>query len=597
MGRSESERKGYINLVRILRYMTGKDVAYLVLCVLLIAAQVYLDLRIPDYMSAITTEIEMVGGSFDNVVDDGYGMIFCALGSLASSIATGFIAAGLASTLCKRIRAKEFENVERFSEGDMNRFSTASLITRSTNDITQIQLFVAMGLQIIVKAPIMAVWAVLKIAGKSWQWSAITVAAVVAMLVIVACVMYFAIPRFKRIQWMTDDVNRVVRENLNGVRVVRAYNAEGYQEDKFGKVNGSLTENNLSAYHSLAFMMPSISSIMSFLTLGIYWVGALLIDASGTYSGKLGLFSDMVVFSSYAMQVVMAFIMMVIVFMMLPRATVAAGRILEVINAEPTVEDGVSEGPSDTKGEVEFRDVSFRYAEGSDDVLGGISFKASKGETVAIIGSTGCGKSTLVNLIPRFYDVSGGQVLVDGIDVREYRKDALRSKIGYVSQKSILFSGTVADNVRFGRSSESKSDDDVRKALDVAQATEFVSRMEGGIEAHIAQGGTNISGGQKQRLSIARAVCMDPEIYIFDDSFSALDYKTDRTLRRALRDVSGDATVFIVAQRIGTIRDADTIIVLDDGRIAGMGTHEELMSSCDTYREIARSQLSEEELQ
>ena len=316
MGRSESERKGYINLVRILRYMTGKDVAYLVLCVLLIAAQVYLDLRIPDYMSAITTEIEMVGGSFDNVVDDGYGMIFCALGSLASSIATGFIAAGLASTLCKRIRAKEFENVERFSEGDMNRFSTASLITRSTNDITQIQLFVAMGLQIIVKAPIMAVWAVLKIAGKSWQWSAITVAAVVAMLVIVACVMYFAIPRFKRIQWMTDDVNRVVRENLNGVRVVRAYNAEGYQEDKFGKVNGSLTENNLSAYHSLAFMMPSISSIMSFLTLGIYWVGALLIDASGTYSGKLGLFSDMVVFSSYAMQVVMAFIMMVIVFIL-----------------------------------------------------------------------------------------------------------------------------------------------------------------------------------------------------------------------------------------------------------------------------------------
>ena len=579
----------------ILRHLRPAEWVLVAVSVALVFAQVYLDLSIPDYMSAITTIIT-TGGTVEMVLEEGLGMLACAFGSLAASVATGLMAARVAASLSRRLREMEFERVQSFSPDQIDGFSTASLITRSTNDITQIQMAVAMGLQVIVKAPILAVWAILKISDKSWQWSASTAVAVLALMVVIGVVMYFVVPRFRRIQWLTDNVNRVTRENLTGIRVVRAYNAEEYQERKFDAANNELTDNNLSANRAMSVMMPAMTSVMSLLSLSVYWIGAYLISSAGDPASRMALFSDMVVFSAYAMQVVMAFVMLVVIFMILPRAAVAAKRVEEIIDTEPAMRDGpVTEAPGDARGEVEFRNVCFRYTEASEYVLRDISFRAGKGETVAFIGSTGSGKSTLVNLVPRFYDVTEGQVLLDGVDVRDYTQEALRRKIGYVPQTASILSGTISSNVRYGDSAD-VGEEGVRNALAIAQADGFVGEMERGLEAPVAQGGSNLSGGQKQRLSIARAVFRRPEVYIFDDSFSALDFRTDRALRQALRKEAGGTTSLIVAQRIGAVMDADRIIVLDDGRMVGMGRHEELMRDCEVYREIACSQLSGEEL-
>jgi len=579
----------------ILRHLRPAEWGLVAVSVALVFAQVYLDLSIPDYMSAITTIIT-TGGTVEMVLEEGLGMLACAFGSLAASVATGLMAARVAASLSRRLREMEFERVQSFSPDQIDGFSTASLITRSTNDITQIQMAVAMGLQVIVKAPILAVWAILKISDKSWQWSASTAVAVLALMVVIGVVMYFVVPRFRRIQWLTDNVNRVTRENLTGIRVVRAYNAEEYQERKFDAANNELTDNNLSANRAMSVMMPAMTSVMSLLSLSVYWIGAYLISSAGDPASRMALFSDMVVFSAYAMQVVMAFVMLVVIFMILPRAAVAAKRVEEIIDTEPAMRDGpVTEAPGDARGEVEFRNVCFRYTEASEYVLRDISFRAGKGETVAFIGSTGSGKSTLVNLVPRFYDVTEGQVLLDGVDVRDYTQEALRRKIGYVPQTASILSGTISSNVRYGDSAD-VGEEGVRNALAIAQADGFVGEMERGLEAPVAQGGSNLSSGQKQRLSIARAVFRRPEVYIFDDSFSALDFRTDRALRQALRKETGGTTSLIVAQRIGAVMDADRIIVLDDGRMVGMGRHEELMRDCEVYREIACSQLSGEEL-
>lgn len=481
--------------------------------------------------------------------------------------------------------------------GEINRFSTASLITRSTNDITQIQMFVAMGLEVMVKAPVTGIWAVTKIAGKGTEWSLATGAAVIVLLVIIGIVIIFAVPKFRRIQGLTDNINRITREHLTGLKVVRAYNAENYQEQKFGKANEELTGNNLSAFRIMAIMMPGMQAIMNGLTLAIYWIGAFLINES-VGADKIAVFSNMVVFINYAVQVVMAFISLSMILMMLPRVTVSANRVLEVIETESSVKDGKrTSSPEGMEGTVEFKNVSFRYPDASESVLENISFTAKKGETVAFIGSTGSGKSTLINLVPRFYDATEGEVLVDGVNVKEYTLEALHDKFGYVPQTAVMFSGTVDSNVAYGDNGRgSYSEQDVEKAVDIAQAKEFVEKLPGTYQGRIAQGGSNLSGGQKQRLSIARAVCRKPEIYIFDDSFSALDYKTDRVLRSVLKKETGDTTTLIVAQRIGTIMDADKIIVLHDGRMVGMGTHRELLKTCKEYQEIALSQLSKEEL-
>lgn len=579
----------------ILRSITAKEWALIALTAVLVLLMVYLELEIPGYMSEITTYVE-TGADVDLIVDAGLRMLACAFGTLILSVVVSAVAAWVAASLARRLRRMEFERVESFSIDEMNRFSTASLITRSTNDITQIQNTIAIGLVMLMRAPIMAVMAITKIADKNWEWTLTTAVAVILLLAVIVAVMLYVIPRFKRIQWLTDDVNRVTRENLSGIRVVRAYNAEGYQEEKFDRANDNLTGTNLSANRALAFMMPTMMAGISFLSLAIYAVGAVLIDAAGMVD-RLGLFSDLVVFSSYAIQVVMSFVMIVVVLMMLPRAMVAAKRVGEVIDTEPSIRDGPLEGsPDGDLGTVEFRDVSFAYPGGGGDVLSHISFKAGRGETVAVIGSTGSGKTTLVNLIPRFFDVTSGEVLVDGIDVRQYKLGSLRRKIGYVSQGSFLFAGDVMENVRYGDTRDQRTEEDVRRALDIAQATEFIDRTEGGIRAPVSQGGTNFSGGQRQRLSIARAVCRHPEIMIFDDSFSALDYRTDRRLRRVLDESMAGTTRLIVAQRIGTIMNADRIIVLDEGRVVGMGSHEELLRTCPVYLDIARSQLSEKEL-
>ncbi len=580
----------------ILKYLRPGEWALIALCVLLVAVQVYLDLEIPGYMSEITVIIS-TGGPVDDVVSEGGGMLLCALGSLVVSVVVGGVAAWVAASLCRRVRRMEFERVESFSLEEMDRFSASSLVTRSTNDITQVQMAIAMGMQVMVKAPIMAVWAVTKIMDKSWEWTAVTAASVVVLMAIVGCVLLYVVPRFRRIQGLTDNVNRVTRENITGVRVVRAYNAESFQESRFEDANSELTDTNLSASRAMSVMMPGMSLVMNGLTLAIYWIGALLISSAGGTGERIVLFSDMVVFSSYAMQVVMSFIMLVVIFMILPRAMVAARRIEEVIDTEPSITDGgVREGEPGMEGTVSFRDVSFRYPGSAGDVVSGISFDVNRGETVAIIGSTGSGKTTLVNLIPRLYDVSSGEVLVDGVDVREYDLDALRLRIGYVPQRAFMFSGTVDSNVRYGDGSGDRTEAEVARAISIAQASDFVGSMDGGTSAEVAQGGTNLSGGQRQRLSIARAVCRSPSIYVFDDSFSALDYRTDRTLRSVLDRETGDAARIIVAQRIGTIMDADRIVVLDDGRMVGYGTHGELLEGCAVYRDIALSQMSEREL-
>lgn len=561
-----------------------------------ICFQVWLDLKLPDYMSEITTLVQTPDSAMSSIWAAGGNMLLCALGSLAAAVVVGFFAARLAASLSCRLRDQIYKKVESFSMEEIGNFSISSLITRSTNDITQIQMIVAMGMQVVIKAPIMAVWAILKISGKSWQWSAATGCAVFVLVLIVSILMVFALPKFKAIQKMTDHLNLVTRENLTGVRVIRAYNAESYQEEKFAQANEQLTRTHLFTGRLMAIMMPGMTLVMNGLSLSIYWIGAYLINAAAM-TDRLRLFSDMVVYSSYAMQVVMAFMMLVMIFIMLPRATVSANRINEVLDTKPRILDGKETEAIRPMGEVEFQNVSFKYPGAADYVLHNVSFKAKPGETVAFIGSTGSGKSTLINLIPRFYDATDGQIRIGGRDVQEYTLEELHNKIGYVPQKAVLFSGTVKSNIAFGENGKSEPDiEALKKAADIAQAADFIEKKQEKYDAPIAQNGTNLSGGQKQRMAIARAVCRQPEIFIFDDSFSALDYKTDSILRRRLAEETTNATTFIVAQRIGTIRHADQIIVLDEGHVAGIGTHDELMQNCKVYQEIAYSQLSKEEL-
>jgi len=584
-------------MAKLFRYLTKRQWAYVCAALVFIVAQVWLDLKLPDYMSEITTLVETKGSALSDILAQGGYMLLCALGSMAASILVGFLAAKVAAGLARTLRALVYDKTMDFSMEEINRFSSSSLMNRCTNDITQVQTLVAMGLQAIVKAPILAVWAVIKIAGKSWQWTMATAAAVLFLCLMLTLTLLFALPRFRRIQGLTDNLNRVTREQLTGIRVVRAFNAEGYQEEKFAKANDELTQTNLVANRVMALMSPTMTLINSGLTLAVYWIGAYLIEAADA-GRKLGIFSDMVVFSSYAMQVILAFMMLNMIFVLLPRAQVSAKRILEVLNTQSRIKDGAGAADTGEHGTVEFRHVSFRYPGAGSDTLTDISFKARRGETVALIGATGSGKTTLLNLIPRFYDATAGQVLVDGADVRDCSQKSLHNRIGYVPQKAVLFAGSVRSNVSYGDRGQGEiTDAEVRNAVCVAQGTEFVEAMEGTYDAPIAQGGTNVSGGQKQRLAIARAVAGKPEIFLFDDSFSALDYKTDRTLRKALGEQTKDATKIIVAQRIGTIRHADRILVLEHGKIVGAGTHEELMKSCPTYQDIAGSQLSKEELQ
>ena len=584
-------------MIAIFKHLKSKEWSMVGLGVIFIAAQVWLDLKLPDYMSEITQLVQTPGSAINSILNAGVWMLVCTLVSAILSIIVGYFAAKIAAGLSRTLRSDLFEKVESFSMQEINNFSTPSLITRSTNDIAQIQMMVAMGMQIIIKSPIMAVWAVAKMSGKSWQWTALTGGMIAFMLLGICGIMIFALPKFKRMQKLTDDLNRVTRENLTGIRIVRAYNAEDFQQEKFEGANSEFTKNNLSAQLAVSVIAPVIQLVMTGLTLGIYWIGAFIINAS-PIADRIVIFSDMVVFSAYAMQVVMSFMMLTMVFVMWPRAAVSAKRVNEVLNTKLSILDGsITSSPANTAGEIEFRDVGFTYPSAEEAVLKNISFSVKKGETVAFIGSTGSGKSTLINLIPRFYDVSSGQILVDGIDVKDYTQESLRRKIGYVAQRAVLFSGTVKSNVTYGDSTPGGNEDEaIRKAVSIAQSTDFVEDMDNAYDSAIAQGGTNISGGQKQRLSIARAIYRSPEIYIFDDSFSALDYKTDRVLRSALRHETSGITTLIVAQRIGTIKDADRIIVLDEGEIVGIGSHSELLQSCTVYKEIAYSQLSKEEL-
>lgn len=584
-------------MLKIFKNFKGKEWLLLSISVVFIVLQVWLDLRLPDYMSDITRLVQTQGSEMSEILTAGGWMILCALGSLIASVIVAALAAKIASNFSATLRSKLYDKVQDFSMEEINNFSTASLITRSTNDVTQVQTFIVIGLQLLIKAPILAVWAVLKITGKNWKLSLITGRAVLILLIIVGICIAIALPRFAKLQKLTDNLNRIARENLSGISVTRAYNAERYQEDKFEDANLELTSVNLVANRVMATLLPSISFIMSELTLAIYWVGAVLIQ-NADITSRMGLFSDVVVFSSYAMQVVMAFMMLVIVFILMPRASVAAKRINEVLDAEIKIKNGTtSQEIISAVGEIEFKNVSFKYPDADDYVIKDISFKVNRGETVAFIGATGSGKSTLINLIPRFYDATEGEVLVNGMNVKEYEQKHLRNKLGYVPQKVTLFEGNIESNIAFGNNGRSKiSKDDVVYGIYGAQATEFVERLDGQYEAHVSQGGNNFSGGQKQRLSIARAISRNPEVLIFDDSFSALDYKTDSKLRKFLKHESVGTTTIVVAQRISSIKEADKIIVLDNGLIVGMGKHDDLMKECNVYQEIAYSQLSKEEL-
>jgi len=587
-------------MLRILKHLRWKEWLLVAACVVLIVGQVQLDLALPDYMSEITRLVQTEGSQMSDILLAGGKMLLCALGSMLLTVCTTFFTAQIASRFSARLRGEMYRKVVGFSNEEINRFSTASLITRTTNDISQLQMFFSFGMQSLIKAPIMAFIAVGKISSKSWEWSLLTGGVIAFVCVLLVFIMLYAVPRMKKMQALTDNLNRITRENLTGLQVVRAYNAENYQEGKFAKANEEMTRNSQQANIAMSVMNPGMNLAMNGLTLGIYWIGAALISAIAVTSPaammeRIGLFSDMVVFMQYAMQVIMAFLMLVMIFVMLPRVTVSASRVNEVLDTKARIVDGKeTQGKPGMKGEIEFRDVSFRYPDADGDTIHHISFTAHHGQTVALIGATGCGKSSIINLIPRLYDAASGQVLVDGVDVRDYTQDALRSKIGFVPQKAFLFSGTVSSNVGYGE--DNASDAAIRKAVAIAQAAEFVESPEVGYSGTVAQGGSNFSGGQKQRLSIARAVARDPEILVFDDSFSALDYKTDHALRQALREQTSGTTNIIVAQRIGTIRDADCILVIEDGAIVGKGTHRELMESCKVYQEIAYSQLSKEEL-
>ncbi|WP_195244372.1 ABC transporter ATP-binding protein [Clostridium celatum] len=584
-------------MLKIFKNFKAKEWILFSISIIFVVSQVWLDLKLPDYMSEITKLVQTPGSEMKEILSSGGWMLLCALGSLVASIIVAALAAKMASNFSARIRFRLFDKVQSFSMEEINNYSTASLITRSTNDVTQVQMFIVMGLQVLVKAPILAVWAICKILGRNWELSLVTGGAVVLLMIIVGTCIVLALPKFTRLQKLTDNLNRVSRENISGIAVTRAYNAEKYQEDKFETANSELTSVNLFANRVMATLMPSISFIMSGVSLAIYWVGAVLIQ-NADITEKMTLFSDVIVFSSYAMQVIMAFMMLVMVFIMLPRATVAAKRINEVLDTKVTIKNGTStQSPIGVLGEVEFKNVSFKYPDADDYVIKDISFKANRGETIAFIGATGSGKSTLINLIPRFYDATEGEVLVDGVNVKEYDQKYLRNKLGYVSQKVTLFEGTVESNVAFGENGKAEiTKNDVVYGVYAAQASEFVENLEGEYDAYISQGGTNLSGGQKQRISIARAIARYPEVLIFDDSFSALDYKTDSKLRKFLKKESKGTTMIVVAQRISSIKDADKIIVLEDGKMVGMGKHDELMSTCNVYQEIAYSQLSKEEL-
>ena len=587
-----------LKLLKLFRYLSAKEWLFCLFSLVFVFVQVVLDLMIPDYMSRITTLIETPGSAIGEVWSAGGMMLLCAFGSLVSSVAVCFFASRIAANFSKRLRKEMFYKVESFTLEEINAFSTASLITRSTNDVSQVQMMVVMSLQVIVKAPLMAVWAIMKISGKAWQWSLATGIAVVLLVAILSIAIVRTFPRFKRIQWLQDSLNQAARENLTGIRVVRAYNAEAYQEKKFENVNTELLENSLYANRTMTLLSPFMGLVMNCLNMSIYWIGAVLISSvavSGAagVAARVDIFADMIVFMSYAMQVIMSFIMIVMVIIIMPRALEAAKRISEVLATQPKVVSGTVTDSGEVSGTVEFKNVSFTYPGGSGNVLSNVSFKADKGETVAFIGSTGAGKTTLVNLIPRFYDASEGEVLVDGVNVKDYELEALYARIGYVSQKAVMFTGTIEDNVAFGSNADKSR---LNEALEISHSAGFVSELEDKEKAHMARGGTNFSGGQKQRLSIARALCRDAEILIFDDTFSALDFKTDRELRDALKSRTAGQTKLIVAQRIGTIMSADRIVVLDEGHVVGMGTHRELLKTCEVYRQIALSQLSEEEL-
>lgn len=584
-------------MFRLFKNLTKKELILILVALVLVIFNVYIELKLPDYMSTITALVQTEGSTIGEVIEQGIYMLLCAGGSLISAAIVGYIAANVASSFAATIRKKIFKKIEKLGSFEVKQFSTSSLITRTTNDVTQVDMLIGMGLQMMAKAPIMAVWAILKILNKGFEWSILTACCVVLLLTTVSIIMILVLPRFARVQKAIDKINSVTRENLQGIRVIRAFNAESFQTERFEGVNNYLTDMQLFNQRCFSVMMPVMNIVMNGLTLGIYIIGAFLINQAGMQD-KITLFSNMVVFSSYGMQVIMSFLMLAFIFMMVPRAQISATRINEVLDAKESIVDGNFDGKTKEEGTVEFKNVSFKYPDADEYLLKDISFKVNKGETIAFIGSTGSGKSTLINLVPRLYDATDGEVLVDGVNVKKYKQTALYNKLGYISQKAVMFTGTVSENVAYGNNGKEKPDiDKIKKAIEVAQGTDFVEKMDKSYDAHIARGGTNVSGGQKQRLSIARAIARDPEIYIFDDSFSALDYKTDATLRKKLKEYTKDATSMIVAQRIGTIINADKIVVLDKGKCVGIGTHKELLKKCEVYKEIALSQLSEEELE
>ena len=583
-------------MIKLIKKLTKKQVLLILISIIFIAFQVWLDLKIPDYMNEITKYVQTEGSTMSDVLKPGSKMVICAFGSLLSSVVVGYFAAYIAAAFSKKLRKEIFEKVGTFGMKEIKNFSTSSLITRTTNDVTQVGLLISLGLQVIIKAPIMAIWAITKIVGKSYQWSIATAGAITILVALILVLVLIALPKFKKIQWLTDNLNKTTRENLTGIRVVRAFNAEKYQQQKFEKANKELTDTYKFTAKLMALMSPVMTMIMSGLSLSIYFIGAYLINEANMLD-KINLFSDMVVFSAYAMQVVMAFMMLTMIFILYPRASVASKRIVEVLETKQSIKEGTKQNSKET-GTIEFKNVSFKYPDAEEYMLKDISFKVKQGETVAFIGRTGSGKSTIINLIPRLYDATEGEVLVDGVNVKDYKEESLYDRIGYISQKAVMFRGTIEDNVALGTKNGKKpSKETIKKAVEIAQGKDFVEKLENKYEFELAEGGTNLSGGQKQRLSIARAIARDPEIYIFDDSFSALDYKTDYILRNELNKYTKDKVVVIVAQRIGTIKDADQIFVIEDGKIAGHGKHKELIKNCKIYKEIALSQLGKEEIE
>ena len=584
-------------MFKLFKNFTKKDIGIIVISIILIVFQVWLDLKLPDYMSAITRLVQTDGSAMGDILRQGGYMLLCAFGSLVSACVVGFLASNLSANFSYNLRSKVYNKVLDLSTAEIKQFQTSSLITRTTNDITQLEMLISIGLQLLIKAPIMAVWAITKILNKSLEWSMLTAGCVAILLAVVTGLMLIVLPRFEKVQKLIDKINNVTRESITGIRVIRAFNAEKYQENRFENVNNDLTNMQLFNQKCFAILNPVMMLVMNGLTLGIYAIGTYLIN-NAVISVKITLFSDMVIFSSYGMQVIMSFLMLAMIFMMWPRAQISARRINEILGCDISIEDGHNDIKPTEVGTVEFKNVSFKYPDADEYLLRNISFKVNKGETIAFIGSTGSGKSSLINLVPRFYDATDGEVLVDGVNVKNYSLEELHNKLGYIPQKAVMFTGTVKSNVAYGSKNGKKpSDAKVKEAIKIAQAQDFVSKMEDGIDSHIARGGTNVSGGQKQRLAIARSIARDPEIYIFDDSFSALDYKTDATLRSELKKYTKEATSMIVAQRIGTIINADKIVVLDKGTCVGIGTHQELLKNCEVYKEIALSQLSKEELE